>query len=147
MKNTAPKFTGFLTHSGIFHADEVTSFAIYCLNSGTEPEKENLVREVALAPEHFDIIRKGMRQTATMGTATSLAVPYVDIAAKTGTAQVGLAKNKVNSWVVGFFPYENPKYAFTVMMEAGPAAGTVGASSIMRGLLDWMSLNTPEYFE
>ena len=44
MKNTAPKFTGFLTHSGIFHADEVTSFAIYCLNSGTEPEKENLVR-------------------------------------------------------------------------------------------------------
>lgn len=112
-----------------------------------DKEKENMVRKVDLAPEHYDIVRRGMRQTVTEGTATSLNVPYVDAAAKTGTAQVGVAKNKVNSWIVGFFPYENPRYAFTVMMEAGPASGTVGASSIMRGLFDWMSVNTPAYFE
>ncbi|MDP9249557.1 MAG: penicillin-binding transpeptidase domain-containing protein [bacterium] len=112
-----------------------------------DTEKEKLIRTVDLNPEYFGFVQEGMRQTVTLGTATSLNVPYVKAAAKTGTAQVGLSKNKVNSWIVGFFPYENPKYAFTVMMEGGPADGTVGASSIMRGLMDWMSINTPAYFE
>ena len=96
---------------------------------------------------YFNIVREGMRDAVTFGTATALNVPYVQIAAKTGTAQIGIAKNKVNSWVIGFFPYENPKYAFAIMMEAGPYTNGVGASSIMRQLLDWMSVNTPEYFK
>ena len=100
-----------------------------------------------LKKEDFIVVHEGMRQAVNYGTAVALNVPYVKAAAKTGTAQLGLAKNKVNSWIVGFFPYENPKYAFTIMMEAGPSSNSVGASSIMRGLLDWMSLNTPEYFE
>ncbi|HTE48955.1 MAG TPA: penicillin-binding transpeptidase domain-containing protein, partial [Candidatus Paceibacterota bacterium] len=81
------------------------------------------------------------------GTATSLNVPYVEMAVKTGTAQLGVAKNKVNSWIIGFFPYEEPKYAFAIIMEAGPATNSEGASSIMRQLLDWMSVNAPEYFK
>ena len=97
--------------------------------------------------EHFDIVKDGMRQAVTYGTAVALNVPYVKVAAKTGTAQLGLAKNKVNSWVVGFFPYENPKYAFSILMEAGPSTNSVGAPFIMRQLLDWMSINTPEYFK
>ena len=100
-----------------------------------------------LKKEDFDIVKEGMRDAVTFGTATALNVPYVDLAAKTGTAQLGVAKNKVNSWVIGFFPYENPKYAFAIMMEAGPNTNEVGASSVMRQLLDWMSVNTPEYFE
>lgn len=110
-------------------------------------EKEKRVTVLDFKQEYYDVIHKGMRQAVTEGTATSLNVPYVEVAVKTGTAQLGVAKNKVNSWVVGFFPYENPKYAFTVMMEAGPTVNSVNASTIMRGLLDWMSLNTPEYFE
>lgn len=110
-------------------------------------EKENTISIPNFKKENYDIVRNGMRQAVTYGTAVALNVPYVEVAAKTGTAQLGLEKNKVNSWIVGFFPYENPKYAFTIMMEAGPSTVNVGASSIMRGLLDWMSLNTPEYFE
>lgn len=112
-----------------------------------DTQKEGLVSEVNLNPEYFEIVRQGMRQAVTYGTAASLNVPYVEAAAKTGTAQVGISKNKVNSWIIGFFPYQNPKYAFTVMMEAGPAAGTVSASSVMRQLFDWMSVNAPAYFE
>lgn len=100
-----------------------------------------------LKKEHYDVIHEGMRETVTYGTAVALNVPYVKAAAKTGTAQVGISKSKVNSWIIGFFPYENPKYAFTVMMEGGPSTGTVGASSIVRGLFDWMHTNTPEYFQ
>ncbi|MCE9549157.1 hypothetical protein K8Q98_02040, partial [Candidatus Nomurabacteria bacterium] len=109
-------------------------------------EKENSVSIIDLKKEHFDIIHGGMKEAVDYGTAVALNVPYVEVAAKTGTAQLGAEKNRVNSWVIGFFPYDEPKYAFTVLMESGPSTGSVGATAIMRGLLDWMSINTPEYF-
>ncbi len=108
---------------------------------------EKLFSSVDLNSSYFDTVHQGMRMAVTSGTASSLNVPYVQVAAKTGTAQVGLAKNKVNSWVIGFFPYDKPRYAFAVMMEAGPSAsGSGAAASIMGQLLSWMSTNTPEYF-
>ena len=109
---------------------------------------ENQTTVIDIPKENFIFIHQGMRLAVTSGTASSLNVPYVQVGAKTGTAQVGLAKNKVNSWVIGFFPYDNPKYAFAIMMENGPSAsGSGAAASIMRQLLDWMSVNTPEYFK
>jgi penicillin-binding protein 2 len=107
----------------------------------------NEVTTLNLNKSYFDIVHEGMRDAVTSGTATSLNVPYVEVAAKTGTAQIGVSKNKVNSWVIGFFPYDHPKYTFAVMMEAGPSTNEVGASAVMRQLLDWMSVNTPEYFK
>ena len=104
-------------------------------------------KKIDVKSDDFTVVREGMREAVTDGTAVSLNVPYVKIGAKTGTAQIGLLKNKVNSWVIGFFPYDNPKYAFTLMMEAGPSTGSVSAASVMRGLVDWMSINTPEYFK
>jgi penicillin-binding protein 2 len=109
--------------------------------------KENQVTVVNLKKDYFNTVQEGMREAVSTGTAVGLNVPYVQVAAKTGTAQLGVAKNKVNSWVIGFFPYQNPKYAFAIMMEAGPNTNSVGASSVMRQLLDWMSVNTPEYFK
>ncbi len=108
---------------------------------------ETKTSTVGIQKSYFDVVHDGMRQTVTYGTGVALNVPYVDVAAKSGTAQLGVAKNKVNSWIIGFFPYENPKYAFAIMMEAGPSTNGVGASSVMRQLLDWMLVNTPEYFQ
>jgi penicillin-binding protein 2 len=110
-------------------------------------EKEKMISKIDFKKEYFDVVHEGMRQSVLMGTSSLVNVPYVHIASKTGTAQLGVNKNKVNSWIIGFFPYENPKYAFTIMMEAGPSSNSVGASSIMRQLLDWMSINTPEYLK
>lgn len=111
-----------------------------------DKEKEGRVTKINLSPEYFTVVKEGMRMAVTSGTAAALGVPYVEVAAKTGTAEVGITKSKVHSWVVGFWPYENPRYAFTMMMEAGPASGFVSASSIMRQLLDWMYTYVPEYF-
>lgn len=112
-----------------------------------DKEKENQFSIVDLKKEYFDVVHSGMRQAVTYGTAVVLNVPYVEVAAKTGTAQLGVNKNKVNSWVISFLPYENPKYAFAIMMESGPSVGGANAASVMRQLLDWMSINTPEYFK
>lgn len=97
--------------------------------------------------EHFDVVHKGLRQAVTIGTGRALSMPGVKVAAKTGTAQVGTSKRYVNSWVTGFFPYENPRFAFTVLMERGPATNTTGAVYVMQDLLGWMTQNTPELLE
>lgn len=109
-------------------------------------DKDSFV-ELNLSTEDFQIVHEGMRLAVTNGVVTSLNVPYVKVAAKSGTAELGARKQFVNSWITGFFPYENPKYAFAIVMEKGPETNTIGASYAMRQTLDWMSVNTPEYFK
>lgn len=97
------------------------------------------------AEDNFKVVKEGMRKVVTDGTAQRLNLPYVKVAAKTGTAQVGVGNRFMNSWVTGFFPYENPRYAFAVLMEGAPSTNATGASNIMADLIEWMRLNTPEY--
>ena len=108
---------------------------------------EPVERTIQFSDENWKVVREGMRDGVTHGTSVGLNVPYVKAAAKTGTAEVGSGKLFVHSWSVGFFPFENPKYAWAVVMEKGPSSNTLGATSVVRRLFDWMSVNTPEYFE
>lgn len=102
---------------------------------------------IAGQAESFEIAKEGMREAVIDGTARGLNTNAVAIAGKTGTAELGARKDFVNSWVIGFWPYENPKYAFAVVMERGPVANLVGATSVMRKTIDWMAVNTPEYLK
>ena len=104
-------------------------------------------RVIEFDDEDWKVVREGMRESVTYGTSVGLNVPYVKAAAKTGTAEIGSGKSYVHSWSVGFFPFDNPKYAWAVVMEKGSSSNTLGATSVIRQLLDWMSIYTPEYFE
>ena len=70
----------------------------------------------------LDVIRRAMREVVKRGTARSLSNLDIDVAAKTGTSQIG-NKGLVNSLLAGFFPYNEPKYAFAVVMERGQKDG------------------------
>ncbi|HEU0080937.1 MAG TPA: penicillin-binding transpeptidase domain-containing protein [Candidatus Paceibacterota bacterium] len=102
---------------------------------------------VPVDPADFKVVREGMRLGAQIGTASGLNVPYIQVAAKTGTAELGVSKAFVNSWVTGFFPYEDPRYAFVVLMEHGPRANIYGATFVMRELLDWMHQTDSPYLK
>lgn len=100
------------------------------------------------SPANYEVVREGMRASvAEGGTAAGLNTNAVHIAGKTGTAELGARKQFVNSWVIGFFPYEHPKYAFVTVMERGPVTNLLGGTYVMRQLFDWMAVNTPEYFK
>ena len=94
------------------------------------------------------IVTEGMRQTVVQngGTARALERKDVNVAAKSGTAELGTSKAHVNSWIAGYFPYEKPKYAFILFMEYGPRSNTVGAGSVMGKVFGWMAVPRPEYF-
>lgn len=113
------------------------------IESGERGDRKTL----RISSDTLQIVREGMRMAVTEGTAQGLSVPYVEVAAKTGTAELGTAKDFVNSWVTGFSPYEHPRYAFIVMMERGPVTNLIGGVSVMRRLMDWMHDNRAHYFE
>ena len=81
----------------------------------------------------------------TRALAGALNLPYITVATKTGTAQTGTRNQYDNSWVIGFFPYENPQYAFTVVLERGPEGSGSQAVNVMRELFDSLYLANSPY--
>jgi penicillin-binding protein 2 len=103
--------------------------------------------KISLDQNVWQIVHEGMRQTVTEGTAKSLNLPGVTVAAKTGSAEIGVTKTTVNSWIAGYWPYENPRYAFAVVMEKGERTNTVGSVTVIQQLLEWMKVYAPEYLK
>ncbi|MFM2330927.1 MAG: hypothetical protein RLZZ26_434, partial [Candidatus Parcubacteria bacterium] len=93
----------------------------------------------------LETVRAGMRQGVTSALAGAIDLPYVSVAAKTGTAQTGVNNQYDNSWVVGFFPYENPQYAFTVVLERGPQGSGEEAVNVMQEFFDALHSQNSTY--
>jgi penicillin-binding protein 2 len=102
--------------------------------------------QLNLPAQNIEIIREGMRLGVTDGIAQAVKFDFVHVAAKTGTAQIGTHNQFLNSWMIGFFPYENPKYAYAIVLERGPAGTLIGSPSTAGQFMLWMHQNTPEYF-
>jgi penicillin-binding protein 2 len=65
------------------------------------------------------IVREGMRQTVTNGSGRQLNTLPIEVAGKTGTAQLGLGNEYLHSWFECFAPYNNPTIALVVLGEKG----------------------------
>jgi penicillin-binding protein 2 len=102
-------------------------------------------RRVAIPPEKFAPVHDGMRIAVVEGTSKILNIPEVNIAAKSGTAELGVKKDRWNSWVIGFFPYEEPRYAFAFVMERGPVGNTFNASYVASLVFRDIAERAPEY--
>jgi cell division protein FtsI/penicillin-binding protein 2 len=72
-----------------------------------------------------------MRKTVNYpgGTARGLERDDVAVAAKSGTAEIGAGNAYVNSWAAGFWPYEEPRYAFILMMDKAPRSNALWSRS------------------
>lgn len=116
-------------------------------NQNTKETIAKVSSVLELDPKHYTIVKEGMRLGVTEGTSAPLNFPFVEIASKTGTAQIGVSKDEVNSWVVGFWPYKNPKYAYAVVMERGSKNNQFSATLVMREFFDWIAIYAPEYLE
>ena len=103
---------------------------------------------IAVDPNALEVVREGMRLGAEEGTSVGLSdLSFVHVAGKTGTAQLGLHNEYYNSWAVGFFPYEHPKYVYAVVMEHGPSGNLYGAIYAMHQALTELHSTAPEYFK
>ncbi len=96
-------------------------------------------------PAALEVVREGMRLGVQNILAHAIDLPYVSVAAKTGTAQVGINNQYDNSWVEGFFPYRNPQYAFAVVLERGPNGAGEESVNVMRALFDALHAENSPY--
>jgi len=104
---------------------------------------DKLVREVETAPIESDfidkynieVVRQGLRQTITSGSAASLGSLPVAVAGKTGSAQWS-TKEKTHAWFTGFAPYEKPEIVITILVEQG-GEGSEVAVPIAREVMQW----------
>ncbi|MFM2424425.1 MAG: hypothetical protein RLZZ70_816 [Candidatus Parcubacteria bacterium] len=117
------------------------------LTPHVEKGKQSEGVDLGLDPAYVQIVHEGMRKTVNYpgGTARGLERSDVAVAAKSGTAEIGAGNAYVNSWAAGFWPYEEPRYAFILMMDKAPRSNALGATRIMGQVMDWIAINRPEY--
>lgn len=97
-----------------------------------------------LPAKDLKVIQEGMHLVVhgEGGTGKALRISGVDIAAKSGTAELGVSKQLVNSLISGYFPYDDPQYAFVVVMEKGDRNNPFGAVFAAKDTIEWMRDNT-----
>ena len=131
-----------IANEGTLYKPHLAKYTVDENNKKTDIAVEVLQDNIA-KKEAFKITKEGMWSAVNGNGASisSLANLGVSVAAKTGTAEFGSLDKKGNyehshAWVTGFFPYENPKYSFSIFLEDG--SESINAVRIMREVITWM---------
>ena len=78
-------------------------------------------RTIDFADHTWNVLQEGMKIAARSGTAKNLDQGNkLHVAVKTGTTLHG---QKFQSWLAGYFPYEEPRYAFCLRANVGTSYG------------------------
>jgi penicillin-binding protein A len=93
----------------------------------------------AIKPETAAILTQMMVAVVQGGTGTAAAIPGVQVAGKTGTAETGI-DHVYTAWFVAFAPADNPQVAVAVVLEKqlngfGGAVAAPIAKQVMQALL------------
>jgi penicillin-binding protein A len=93
----------------------------------------------AIKPETAQILNQMMVAVVQGGTGTAAAIPGIQVAGKTGTAETGV-DHVYTAWFVAFAPADNPQVAIAVVLEKqlngfGGAVAAPIAKQVMEALL------------
>ena len=111
---------------------------------GPEP-----VRKVQVSPGVLKLVRQGMLRAVEEGTGKVVRIRGIQVAGKTGTAQVvkkkahGPGRTEDHAWFVAFAPYENPEIAIVVIAE-NAGKGSAAAGPVVRDILEAAFPLSPE---
>src|SRR5262249_19189972 len=95
----------------------------------TPPETARTLKSLMLGVVHF-------------GTGTAAQIPGIEVAGKTGTAELGpapgstnLQNQRIDAWFTAFAPASNPKLAVAAMVVNANGDGGTVAAPIVRQVL------------
>jgi penicillin-binding protein 2 len=89
--------------------------------------------------EALSIVRQGMRQAVTQGSARGLLGLPEAVAGKTGTAQTP-GDRPTHAWFTGFGPYQDPNLVLVVLIEEG-GEGSAVAVPLANEIFYWWFTN------
>lgn len=116
--------------------DEVQSPELDVLQK-TNPEELSKAVESSTASE----LTKLLVYTVNSGTASPAAIPGIEVAGKTGTAQSGITDVPPYAWFVSFAPADDPQVAVAVMIQKadiprGEIAGGLLGGPIAKAIME-----------
>lgn len=87
------------------------------MHSAEEPHPDGERFLLKVSDHTFEVLQQGMEIACRQGTGKNLdPLNKMQIALKTGTTPYGKA---FQSWVIGYFPWKKPRYAFCLRSQAG----------------------------
>lgn len=128
-------FTSIFANGGTFYKPRL---AYKFIDTDTDEQfivEPEMVRKNFADQDNVNIVRQGLRQAVTFGSARILDSLPVSAGAKTGTAQWGTDKDP-HAWFTSFAPYENAEVALTVLVEEGEEGSKITAN-IAYDFLNW----------
>jgi len=128
-------FTAAVANGGTLYRPHLVKEILNEDNSLKQEIRPEVLNKNFISPDNLRIVREGLRQTVTSGSARSLGVLPVEAAGKTGTAQWSTT-GAPHAWFTGFAPYDNPEIVITILVEEGQEGSTI-AVPIAREVLDW----------
>lgn len=108
----------------------------------TVPLSPKVIRSRFIDGHILEVVREGMRQTVTEGTAQPLKTLPVPVAGKTGTAQFG-SEDKTHGWFESFAPYDDPRIVMVVLVEGQGEDGGYNAVPITEEIYKWYFSRDP----
>lgn len=113
-----------------------------------QPFQRRALSTIEVSQQHLQIIREGMHQTVTNGTAGVMRTSGLDSAGKTGTAEYTARDpitgyGKTHAWYVGYAPYNNPEIAFIVFHQSGGGSqdAAPAAAEFLKAYAEWRQRN------
>jgi len=133
-----------IANGGVLYKPQMVKSIVEGDHKVIEEKKSQILKENFIDKKNLEIIRVGMRHgvngaNAPLASALTLNSLPVDIAAKTGTAQLRKGadgKDLSNAWVGAFAPYDDPKIVLVVMAE-DVHEGTVAVLPVAKEVLGW----------
>ncbi|HOJ40248.1 MAG TPA: penicillin-binding transpeptidase domain-containing protein, partial [bacterium] len=80
-----------------------------------------LLRTVYVTPETMEVLKRGLKNVVAFGTGSAAAVPGVEVAGKTGTAQRGTSETGMSTHgaFACYAPADNPSLSLVVFLDRG----------------------------
>jgi peptidoglycan glycosyltransferase len=96
-----------------------------------QPQQQSRVMSASSAQK----VNQMMQNVVREGSGTAAALQGIDVAGKTGTAEVDRSCGPNQLWFIAFAPAKNPKVAVAATVECGQGTGGTVAAPIAKAVM------------
>jgi peptidoglycan glycosyltransferase len=94
------------------------------------------VQSVVMKPSTAAQVRRMMEAVVNEGTGTTAQIPGIQVAGKTGTAEIVLGQSTNNAWFIAFAPASKPTVAVAATVAKVPGYGATYAAPVARAVME-----------
>lgn len=123
--------TATIANGGTLYRPHLGRAVVNAAETVTNTIQPQVIRKLPIDPANLAIVREGMREAVTRGTAWKVNLQDIHVAAKTGTAEFFGPKVAghlpTHAWFTAFAPFEKPEVAVVVFVYGGGEGSEVAA--------------------